>query len=114
MAIYGLMFVLFLIPILRPLGLPIRVTEAVRKSYEAVEALPAGSTVLIALQQVVSSYPECEPYNLALLRHLLSKPVRFVIVSWLPDSAKIMEGALAQVADSAKANNKKAPSAQIR
>lgn len=50
---------------------------------------------------------EVEPGTIVMLKHLLRKPVKFVIVCWAADEPKLMEGALAKVADFATANNKK-------
>lgn len=104
--IYVLMFALLAIPLVRPLGLPLAVSSMTRKAFDTIDGAPAGSVILMAVHISVGLWPEVEPGTLAMLKHLLGKPVRIVIVSWAADEPKLMEGALNKVADVAKANKK--------
>lgn len=56
--IYIVMFILLLIPTVSPLGLPMPISSMTRNSYEAIEAVPSGSTVLIAVQTSVGLWPK--------------------------------------------------------
>ena len=105
--IYALMFVVLVIPVVRPLGLPLPISDMTRDSYQAVENLPSGSNVMVAAYISIGLWPEVEPGTIVMLKHLLRKPVKFVIVCWAADEAKLMEGALAKVSDFARENNKK-------
>ena len=52
-----------IIPIIRGLGLPVRVSNEVRQLYEAIDALPPGSKVLISLDYDPATFPEVYPMN---------------------------------------------------
>jgi len=105
--IYILMFIVLVIPVVRPLGLPLPISDMTRESYQAVENVPSGSSVMIPVYISIGLWPEVEPGTIVMLKHLLRKPVKFMIVCWAADEPKLMEGALAKVADFARENNKK-------
>jgi len=66
------------IPILAPFSLPFKVDERVRSAYDALEALPSGSTVYMSTDFDPSSAPELEPFYRATLHHLFRKDVKVV------------------------------------
>lgn len=70
-----------LIPLLFPITLDFEVDERVRSLYDAVEELPAGSTVLISADFDPASRPELEPFYRAHLEHLFRKDVKVVMLS---------------------------------
>lgn len=66
----------------------------VRPVYEAVEALPPGAPVLMALDYSPNSAPELEPMATALARHVLRRGGRLILLSiW--DTGNAMIGRLA-------------------
>lgn len=69
------------VPLLFPMKLGFKVDERVRRLYDTVEALPAGSTVLMSADFDPGSRPELEPFFRANLHHLFRKDVRLVMVS---------------------------------
>ncbi|MDQ3023012.1 MAG: hypothetical protein M3R04_01310 [bacterium] len=83
--IYGIVFLLVLIPLIRPLKLPIEQTDSVRKGYEMVENLKEGEALLISVDFGPSTAPECQPVYVSLLHQCFRKGVRPIIVSLVPD-----------------------------
>lgn len=82
--IFLMVAVAVIVPILLPLNLPVYVTKDVRGVYDAIEALPPRSPVLIAFDYEPGSTPECDPLALALLRHCFRRDLRVVGVTLLP------------------------------
>lgn len=81
--IYFAVVVAVVIPILRPLNLPVHVTSDVRAVYDEIEGLPEGSPIMIAFDFEPGSTPECDPLSLAILRHCFSRNLRVVGVTIL-------------------------------
>jgi hypothetical protein len=82
--------------ILRPKA-AVRVSEPVRNAWRAVDALPAGSVVMISIDFDPSSAPELQPMLLAILRHSFSKDLKVIITGQLALGLPLAEIALAQV-----------------
>jgi hypothetical protein len=62
-----------LLPLLYPVGLPIRVSPEVRKVYDYLEQLPEGSVFLLSLDFEPGGKPELYPMAIALLQHAFRK-----------------------------------------
>lgn len=58
-----------LIPLLKPLGLPIKPTPTTRTTYEAIDNLPEKSKILLSIEFGPSTKPELYPMAVSLLRH---------------------------------------------
>src|SRR5712692_8120080 len=73
-----------LLPLLRPFGLPIKVSPEVEAVYDYIEALPERSVFLLSFDFDPSSKPELEPQAVALLRHAFRKNLRVIgMTHWL-------------------------------
>ncbi len=72
------------IPLLAPLGLPIRITDEVRSVFDSIDALPPGSVVLVANDYDPASEPELYPMTLALVRHCFKKDLKVVTMTLWP------------------------------
>jgi len=75
------MAISILVPLLYPVSFSFKVDERVRSLYDAVEELPAGSTVLVSADFDPASRPELEPFFRANLDHLFRKDVKVVVLS---------------------------------
>jgi len=78
--IYTIVLIAMIIPLLRPLGLPVPVSEPIKKWYDAIESLPPGSLVLISHCNL-GAYPAFDSMQVATLHHLFSRPVKLVFFS---------------------------------
>ena len=73
-----------LLPLLRPFGLPIKISPEVQAVYDYIEALPERSVFLLSFDFDPSSKPELEPQAIALLRHVFRKNLRVIgMTHWL-------------------------------
>jgi hypothetical protein len=92
-----LLLVLISLPILFPLGLPIAISNNVKAIYDFVDKLPNGSTVLMSSDITPSGYAETGPTMICLLKHLFSKDIKVVGVSFIDTGPLMFETALSKV-----------------
>lgn len=76
--IHFLIALLIIIPLLRPFGLPLQISDGTQKAYDAIEAIPAGSKVLLAYEVAASSEAELVPTGVAWMHHLMAKGCKIV------------------------------------
>ncbi len=79
--IFVLMGVVTLIPLLYPLGLPVRVSPEAYQVYETLEKLPERSVLLLSLDFDPASKPELYPMTVSLLRHAFQRNLRVVTMT---------------------------------
>ena len=65
--IFLIIALVVIVPLLIPVGLPIRPTDTTKNVYDAIEALPTGSKVLLSIEYSPSTRPEIHPMNVAVL-----------------------------------------------
>ncbi len=70
-----------LLPLLYPVGLPIRISQEVRGVYDHIEKLPERSTLLLSLDFDPASKPELYPQAVAILRHAFRKNLRVITMT---------------------------------
>ena len=74
-----------LVPLLIPIGLPIKGSPEVRAVYDYIESLPEGSVFLLSMDFDPASKPELEPQAISLLRHAFTRNLRVIVMTlWLP------------------------------
>jgi hypothetical protein len=87
-----------LLPLLYPVGLPIRISPEVRSVYDHIEALPADSVLLLSLDFDPASKPELHPQAIALLRHAFRKHLRVVAMTLWVTGTGLADQVISQVA----------------
>lgn len=101
--LYFVIFIIFSFPLLKPLGLPLVVTEQPRKTFEAIEALEPGSIVVLGLGAESGSWMDQGPPTEAVLTHLMRKPgIRLVGMTISPQGEMFWETALKNVGERGK------------
>jgi hypothetical protein len=96
--IFGLVLIAVLWPLLKPLRLPMDVSPPVQRLYDAVEAIPAGSIVMLAGDYSPDTMPELQPMTMTFLRHAFRNDLRVVIACLWPASPPLVERALIPLA----------------
>lgn len=86
-----------IIPLLLPMGLPVKTTPHVQKVYEFLDKLPAGSTVLLSFDYDPSTAPEVHPMAIAMLRQCFEKHFKVIIIALWPQGASMAIDALSVV-----------------
>jgi len=76
--IFVLITLATLLPLLHPIGLPIRVSPEVKQVHDYIETLPAGSVFLLSLDFDPASKPELYPMAVALLNHAFKRDLRVI------------------------------------
>lgn len=90
-----------LVPLLYPVGLPIKISPEVRGVYEYIEKLPEGSVLLLSLDFDPASKPELHPQAVAILRHAFSKNLRVIAMTLWVSGTGMADQLLTQVAQEA-------------
>lgn len=71
-------------PVLFPLKLPMAVTPEAQQLYDAVEAIPDGSVVMLTFDYYASATAETRPVSVAALHHLFRKNIKVVTMTTIP------------------------------
>lgn len=95
--LFVIMGLLVLGPLVRPIGLPLKATEPSRKFYAAIEAVPNGSTILLACDYDPGGKPELVPMTKTALRHLFDKKCKVLITCLWPGGSGLVSQTIAEV-----------------
>ncbi|SVA58725.1 uncharacterized protein METZ01_LOCUS111579 [marine metagenome] len=87
-----------IVPLIFPVGLPIRPTDTTKNVYDSIEKLPAGSKVLLSVEYSPSTRPENHPMTISILRHLFKNDHKIFITCLWPDGQFMAQDAINQVA----------------
>ena len=82
--IYLLVAIGALIPIIKPIGLPVVPTDPVQGLFDELEGLDPGDAVIISYDYGPSSEPELNPMADAIMRHCFTRDLRVMIVAIFP------------------------------
>lgn len=85
--IYVLVVVTLFIPLLRPLGLPVGLSDITLQAYNTIESLQPGDIALLSPSFTPGTAAENVPQTVAFARHLMQRGVKIVGVATRPDSA---------------------------
>jgi hypothetical protein len=93
-----LAWIVVLFPLLNPLGLPIPISPDAHAWYDYVEnEINDGDVVLFTPMYGVSGMPELFPMTVATMKHLLTKDVQIVVVSFWNQGPLVFNTLLTQV-----------------
>jgi len=87
------------IPIIKPIGMPIRATETTKVVFNTIENLPENSKVLVSIEYSPSTKPENHPMTISILRHLFRNNHKVFVTCLWPDGQFMAQDALKQVAE---------------
>ncbi len=96
--LYVILVVSIMLPLYKPLGLPLRVGDPARMAYEFVDSLPAGSTAIICADVAPASEAENWPQTLAIAKHLMANSHKIIIVTLVPEGVMYGDRLVKQVA----------------
>ncbi len=82
--IYFLMFLSILFPTIFVIKFPVELTPEAEQLYNAVEALPDSSVVMLTFDYYASAMAETEPMSIAALRHMWRKNMKIVTLTNIP------------------------------
>jgi hypothetical protein len=96
--IYLVIGIVTFLPILYPIGLPVYVTGEVEAVFNRVDALPAGSIIMLPMEYDPATMAELQPMAYALLRHCYSKNLRVITTALQIDGVTIIRDDLSKIA----------------
>lgn len=96
--IYLVITVAVVIPIIFPIGLPIKISQHTRQFYERIESLPQGAIVCMSFDYGPGTRVECHPMAQAALYHLFSRHCKVIAVALWPEGALFAREALQEAA----------------
>jgi hypothetical protein len=97
--IFVLIFVAVVWPLIQPMRLPIGVSPPVQTLYDAVEAIPPGSVVMLGADYSPDTMPELQPMVETFLRHAFERDLRVVVACLWPASPPLVETAIGPLAE---------------
>ena len=86
------------VPILMNLSLPVYITEEVKAVYDRIDALPAGSIIMIPMEYDPATMAELQPMAYAILRHCYKKNLKIITTALQIDGVTIIRNDLAKIA----------------
>lgn len=96
--LYGILLIVFIIPLIRPIGLPVPISPNVRVWYETIDALPPGSVVMVDFGYSGGGEPELGPMAVAVYHHLFRKgDIRVITMSTSIEGPQLWDKAIAEV-----------------
>jgi hypothetical protein len=95
--LYLITIILAAVPILVPLPPLVAVTPQTKRVFGYIEGLPSGSIVALVIGVDVGMWPDMEPATVAVVQHIVRRPLKLVAVSFWPDGPILTERAFAAV-----------------
>jgi hypothetical protein len=86
------------LPLLFPIGFPVRPTSTARDFYAAVEELEAGDVVLFSFDYEPDTMAELNPMSLAFFRHAFSRDIKVVAMTNYAAGPGVAQTIMAQTA----------------
>ena len=96
--IFLIIALVVIVPLIIPVGLPIRPTDTTKNVYDAIESLPTESNVLLSVEYSPSTRPENHPMTISIMRHLFKNNHKVFITCLWPDGQFMAQDAINQVA----------------
>jgi len=82
--VYLMVALAVIFPFIVPMQFPVSITPEARQLFDAVEALPDSSVVMLTFDLYPSTLAETEPIARAALHHLFRKDCRVLTVTTIP------------------------------
>jgi hypothetical protein len=84
--LYWVLFIGLILPLIRPIGLPITISPTTRSLYSGIRDLNEGDVVVINLSSETSAWPECLPGLVAATKALIREDAKLIVWGPLVDS----------------------------
>lgn len=97
--IFILISLTVLIPLLIPIGLPIKETSEVKSVYDYIEKLPPGSAILVSMDYDPAALAELYPMTIAILRHAFSRNIKVIGMTLWITGASLGDIAMREAAE---------------
>jgi hypothetical protein len=81
--VYILLIISVIIPLVRPLGLPIPIDDKTREVYEVIETVQSGDYVILSMEITAAQWSDVGPGTIALVNHLMQKGAKLIVTDFL-------------------------------
>ncbi|MGI6642578.1 MAG: hypothetical protein ACOX3V_00945 [Bacillota bacterium] len=98
-AYYVVLILVVALPIIKPWGLPIRVSKSTQDFYDAIEAVPNGGTIALAIDYRSDCIVELNPQVLCIYRHAWAKDIKIIMWSNVDEGANVTEPITRQIGE---------------
>src|SRR4030042_3451763 len=96
--LYALLLICIIVPMLFPIGFPVPISAEVQRWYDTIEALPAGSAVMVDFGYSGGGEPELAPFAVATFTYLFRKTgIKVVIMSTSSEGPLLWQKAMKEV-----------------
>jgi len=95
--IYSLVALAVAIPLIWPIGLPIRITPEVQSVFDKIENLPEGSNIMMSADFDPASQPELYPMMKSVLRHIARKKHKVAITVLWPNGPNLVAQCIEEI-----------------
>ncbi|HIH89335.1 TPA: hypothetical protein HA344_09045 [Candidatus Bathyarchaeota archaeon] len=96
--LYGLLLITIILPMIYPIGFPVPISAEVQRWYNTIDALPAGSVVMIDFGYSGGGEPELAPMAVAVYHHLFKKgDIKVVTMSTSIEGPLLWEKAMLEL-----------------
>lgn len=92
--VYVLLLIAMAMPLLKPLGIPIPVSQETQTAYDYLEGLDPDARVLVALEYQPSFMAELQAQLIVFLKHLARRGIRTYVITMNPDAGPLALAAL--------------------
>jgi len=96
-----------ILPLIRPLDLPVRITPNSQNVYNLIDTMTAGDTLLISFDYDPASAPELQPMAKAIVRQCFKKGIKIVAVALWPQGPMMAKNAFADLTATLDFSDKK-------
>lgn len=91
--IYAVVFLSLSIPLIWPIGMQVSVDPSTQALYKLIEALPAGSKVIVSMDTSPGGYGELSSGTAAMLNHMARKNIKVLATGFFDTGPSLMETA---------------------
>ncbi|MGI6628142.1 MAG: hypothetical protein ACOX4K_07355 [Bacillota bacterium] len=100
--LYIVLVLVLLVPMVRPIGIPISIGPWTKKAYEELSRLQSGDTVIFDFGYNVDGAPDVEPIAVAMFKDLFDRNVKIICVCYNAQGVMIAEKLLLPHEESGK------------
>lgn len=90
--IYTVVFLVLLVPMFKPIGLPLKISQVTQSAYDTVEDMPAGSLAMLTTANAPGTAAELEPQTIALIKHWIKKDFKILMWPSAAESPRYIDG----------------------
>jgi hypothetical protein len=102
--LFAVMMIIQAITLMVPLGLPTVLEPMVKDAYDRIEATPTDGVIFVGFECAPGMWSEQKPPVLALMRHVISRQLKFIGETVTPDAPPLWEELMADLKPDLDAN----------